>query len=84
MLDVLHTYWSEIVGQKNWPQPIKDNLSLYLCKIYFDTNYIANINDVIEFLELPTSDILLIIAKILTKNNNDDFNNNLIDSLDIE
>jgi hypothetical protein len=84
MLDGLHTYWSDIVGQNNWPQPIKDNLSLYLCKIYFDTNYIANINDVIEFLELPISDVLLIIAKILTKNNNDDFNNNIIDSLDID
>jgi hypothetical protein len=84
MLDGLHTYWSEILGQINWPQPIKDNLLLYLCKIYFDTNYIANIDDIIEYLELPISDILLIITKILTKNNNDDFNNNIIDSLDID
>jgi hypothetical protein len=52
-------------------------------KIYFTTDYISNIDEVIHHFDLPLKDILLTASKIITKNNDEDFNLNILDSIDL-
>jgi hypothetical protein len=52
-------------------------------KIYFTTDYISNIDEVIHHFDLPLKDILLTASKIITKNNDEDFNLNILDSKDL-
>jgi hypothetical protein len=80
----LYTYWGEILELLNWPVHFKDNPILFLNKIYFGTDYISDIYNIINYFELSSIDSLTIVSKIITKNNRDMFNLNLMNSMDIK
>jgi hypothetical protein len=83
IMDGLFTYWTEAFQPLPWPTHIKNNPILFLSKIYFDPDYIDDIKKIIHYFELSSSEILLCIANILTKNNGDSYNTTLINSMDI-
>ncbi len=82
ILDGLYTYWEEILEPLNWPSDITNNPILFLLKIYFNKDFNPDIKDILKYLELPPSDILMIISKIITKNPNNTYSTQLINSLD--
>ena len=83
ILDGLYTYWDNILEPLNWPSHIKDNPLLFLLKIYFNKDINPDIDNIINYLELKTSEILLITSKIITKNTNNAYNEQLINSIDL-
>jgi len=54
-----------------------------LSKIYLGTDHTDNIEKILHYFELSSSEIILCIAKILTKNNGDSYNTTLINSMDL-
>lgn len=83
ILDALYTYWDDILEPLNWPSHIKDNPLLFLLKIYFNKDINPDIDNIVNYLELQTSEILLITSKIITKNTNNTYNEQLINSIDL-
>jgi hypothetical protein len=83
ILDGLYTYWEEILEPLNWPSDITKNPILFLLKIFFSKDFNPDIKDILKYLELPPSDILMMISKIITKNPNNTYNTQLINSLDV-
>jgi hypothetical protein len=83
ILEGIYTYWENIMEPINWPQNIQEYPILFLTKLYFNTDINSDVNNVIDYLELSPSDILLIIAKIITRNKNNNFNTNRINSIDL-
>jgi len=83
IMDALFTYWTDVFLPLSWPNQVTNNPILFLSKIYFETDYIDNIDQIRNYFDLPTSEILLSISKILTKNNGDKYNLELVDSMDL-
>jgi len=83
IMDALFTYWTDVFLPLSWPTQVTNNPILFLSKVYFGTDYIDNIDQILNYFDLPTSEILLSISKILTKNSGDKYNSELIDSMDI-
>ncbi len=83
IMDALFTYWTDVFLPLSWPNQVTNNLILFLSKIYFETDYIDDIDQIRNYFDLPTSEILLSISKILTKNNGDKYNLELVDSMDL-
>jgi hypothetical protein len=54
ILDGLYSYWEDIIGPAKWPNNIEKNILLLLLKIYFETDYIPNNTDIIEYFEPNT------------------------------
>ncbi|MFN9982694.1 MAG: hypothetical protein ACK53Y_22385, partial [bacterium] len=82
ILDGLYTYWKNILDPIQWPSTIENHPILFLVKIYFDENTNPDINELIKYFELSPSEILVIITKIITKNSDNTFNIQLLNSLD--
>jgi hypothetical protein len=83
ILDGLYTYWKNILDPIHWPSPIENNPILFLIKIYFNEDSNPDITELINFFELSSSEILIIITKIITKNTNNTLNIQLLNSLDV-
>jgi hypothetical protein len=67
----------------NWPIEVKLLPTLLLLKIYFTTDYITNIDEIIYHFDLPMKDILLTTSKITTKNDENDFNTETLENIDL-
>jgi hypothetical protein len=83
LLDGLYTYWKNILEPIKWPPEIETNPILFLIKIYFNENFNADIEKIINYFELSSSEILISSAKIITKNINHSFNEQLLDSINL-
>jgi len=83
ILDGLYTYWKNILDPIHRPSPIENNPILFLIKIYFNEESNPDINKLIKYFELSPPEILIIITKIITKNTNNTFNTQLLNSLDL-
>jgi hypothetical protein len=83
ILEGIYTYWENIMEPINWPQNIQEYPILLLTKLYFNTDVNSDVNNIIDYLELSPPDILLIIAKIITRNKDNNFNTNRINSIDL-
>jgi hypothetical protein len=81
ILDGLFTYWTEVFQPLPWPTYIIDYPLLFLSKLYFAISFMDDIDQVTNYFELPHTDILLCISKIITKNKGDSFNRNLLHSM---
>jgi hypothetical protein len=84
LLDGLYTYWKNILDPIDWPSQIENNPILFLTKIYFNEDFNPDINELINYFELSSSEILLTITKIITKNNNNTSNIQLLNSIDLK
>jgi hypothetical protein len=82
ILDGLYSYWDHILGPANWPNKIEKNILLLLLKIYFETDYIPDNTDIIDYFELPPNEILLLSAKIITENHDNIYNQSILTSID--
>jgi hypothetical protein len=82
ILDGLYSYWEYIIGPANWPNNIEKNILLLILKIYFETDYISNNTDIIEYFELSPNEILLLASKTTTKNHDDIHNQKILTSID--
>jgi hypothetical protein len=82
ILDGLYLYWEQIIGPAKWPNNIEKNILLLILKIYFETDYISVDTDIIEYFELSPNEILLLAAKIITKNHDDTRNQEILTSID--
>ena len=82
ILDGLYLYWEQIIGPAKWPNNIEKNILLLILKIYFETDYISVDTDIIEYFELSPKEILLLDAKIITKNHDDTRNQEILTSID--
>jgi hypothetical protein len=82
ILDGLYLYWEQIIGPAKWPNNIEKNILLLILKIYFETDYISVDTDIIEYFELSPKEILLLAAKIITKNHDDTRNQEILTSID--
>jgi hypothetical protein len=78
-----NTYWKNILDPINWPLEIEANPILFLIEIYFNENLNADIDKIIHYFELSPSEILISSAKIITKNFNHSFNEQLLDSINL-
>jgi hypothetical protein len=83
IMDGIFTYWVEVFQPLPWPTMVKNNPVLFLSKIYFGTDYAEDTEKTLQYFKLSPAEILLCIAKILTKNNGDTYNTTLIDSIDL-
>jgi len=83
ILGGIYRYWENIIGPANWTHDIEKNILLVILKIYFETDYIPNISDIIEYFELPPNEILLICSKIITKNTDDIYNQSVLTTIDM-
>jgi hypothetical protein len=82
ILDGLFSYWSDVIGPANWSQTIGNNILLILLKIYFETEYIPDTSDILNYLEMTPNEILLLAARIITKNNDDIYNQSVLLTID--
>jgi hypothetical protein len=82
ILDGLYSYWEDIIGPAQWPNNIEKNILLLLLKIYFETDYISDTTEIIEYFELSPNEILLLASKIITKNDDDLQNQKILTSID--
>jgi len=84
ILDGLQSYWTDILKPIDWPNNLKKHNLLLLTKIFFTTDFYSNIDTIVDFLELSSEDIMILISKILHNHNNDDtYHKNLINSIDL-
>jgi hypothetical protein len=81
VLDGLYVYWEEILKPSNWLSHIKANPIVSLSKLYLSTDYISDIHKILNYFELPCREILMIISKSTTRNNDTDSNCNLDKSM---
>jgi hypothetical protein len=63
ILGGIHLYWENIFGPANWSHDIEKNILLLILKIYFETDYIHDISDIIDYFELTPDKILLFSLK---------------------
>ena len=84
IMDGLFTYWVEVFQPLPWPTTVKNNPVLFLSKLYFGTDYAEDTEKILQYFELSPAEILLCTSKILTKNNGDTYNTNLLDSIDLD
>ncbi len=82
ILDGLFSYWSDVVGPAHWNPTIETNILLILLKIYFETEYIPNTTNIIEYLEMTPNEILLLAARLITRNNDDIYNQSVLTTID--
>ncbi len=66
----------------NFPT-VNDKIPLLLIRIYFDSDYITDLDKIINFFELSAKEILLISTQLITKNQNHDQNSVLIEAIDV-
>ena len=84
ILKGLYSYWLNIIKYVPWPEQARKFPTLLLCKLYFQTEYSSNIDDIREYFELPSESILLQAAKIITQNNDDHLNQAILDGMDLD
>jgi len=82
ILEGLYSYWEDIIGLAHWPDEIERYILLLLLKIYFETDYISDIEEIIAYFELPPNDILLLASGIITHCNDDIKNQSILTSID--
>jgi hypothetical protein len=70
ILDCLTSFHTDIIGTPLWPSIEDKHIPLFLFKIYFSNAYF-DVKEVIEYLNIPSEEILLIRTKILTNNQSD-------------
>jgi len=80
----LYSYWEDILHPIHWPNTIHNKIPLLLIKIYFDSDYITDLDKIINFFELSAKEILCISTQLITKNPNHDLNSALIETIDVE
>jgi hypothetical protein len=82
ILDGIYCYWEDIIGPADWPIKIEKNILLLLLKIYFETDYISEITEIIDFFELPPNEIILLSSKIITNDHDNIHNQSILTSID--
>ncbi|MFN9982424.1 MAG: hypothetical protein ACK53Y_21030, partial [bacterium] len=61
ILKGLYSYWLNIIKYVSWPEEVKKYPVILLCKIFFQTDYSPNIDEIRKYFEIP-SDIILLQA----------------------
>jgi hypothetical protein len=49
ILGGIHLYWENVVGPANLSHDLEKNILLLILKIYFETDYINGISDIIDY-----------------------------------
>jgi len=83
ILKGLYSYWLNIIKYVSWPEEVKKYPVILLCKIFFQTDYSPNIDEIRKYFELPSDMILLQATKIVTKRNDDNFNLAILNQIDL-
>jgi len=84
ILDGLRTYWSTLLSPIEWPNDVRGRIPLLLAKIYFNTEFTVDIEDLINYFDLPLETILTIITKTITKSNDHTQNKLMFDSIQLD
>jgi hypothetical protein len=84
ILDGLLSYWTDLFEPTQWSTNLKRQQLLLLTKIFFTTDYFAEIDNITTFLEVSKDDIMLMISKILNQQQTEDtYHRNIIDSVNL-
>jgi hypothetical protein len=82
ILDGVTSFYTEIIGTPIWPSVPTTHINLFLFKLY-PSNALIDITDIIDYLNVPSENILLIATKILTNLTTDEEANELISSFNL-
>ena len=80
ILDCLTTFHTDIFGTPNWPSTQRNDLTLFLLKLYF-SSIVIDVSEITNFFSLPINDILLTGAKFLLNTESDETASNKLDTL---
>jgi hypothetical protein len=81
ILDGICSYWTQKLTPITWPNHIQKHLLVLLIKIYFTSDFLSELDPIIQYFELPVQVIILIASKIITNNPREDYNMNIIDAM---
>jgi hypothetical protein len=82
ILDGVTSFYTEIIGTPIWPSVPTTHINLFLFKLYL-SNALIDITDIIDYLNVPSENILLIATRILTNLTTDEEANELISSFNL-
>jgi hypothetical protein len=84
ILEGLMQFYFEVINPTPWTSIPQPQLPLLLIKIYFDSNLILDIQEIITYFNIPKDKILLICAKIITGHHQgDDLANKSLEAINI-
>jgi len=84
ILDGLSSFFTEVIGTPHFPSlPSYKYINLFLWKIYLSNLYIE-VDNLVEFFELPLSYILTLGAKLIAKTESDDEADSMIRALNLD
>ncbi len=82
----LCTYWLENITPMEWPIKTRDRIPLLLAKIYFNTEYTEDMEEIIVYFELPSTQTLLTntLKRITKETSGILYNSNIINSIKLD
>jgi len=83
ILEGLTSYYLDLLNPTQWTSLCPNHIPLLLMKIYFSGNFIPDITKIIEYFEIPQTDILKLTSKIITKQSRDDLALQALESIDL-
>ncbi len=79
----IHAYWEDILYPIQWPNSLHNKIPLLIIKIYFDSDYIQDLEKILNFFELPTKEILLLTTKLITNIKDESKNVETLESIEV-